>query len=247
MQVIINKRQTDAPHLRGDNWLSDPKRCPPITDGHKRDVDEATAVVWHTSKGNLVTSPAPSAIPSTQAERLALYQSRTQREVSWHGTVDTDGDVLQQADLELWTCWHAGWCNGWTVGFELVQREDAPRVLTVPQITAAADLTELVCENMGIRKAVLVSPDTAEPWLKPVKQLLSRRATDKDGKPLHGGGQTWDGVLGHCNVVPSHVRGPGDPGPLLFVELIRRGFDRYMVFRDGTISGTPLARYGAGC
>ena len=239
MDIIVNGRAFAAPHIEGDTWLSNPRRAPHVTDGNARDADEAVAFLWHTTSGRLVTELQVEGIPSTDAEKQARYQTRTPRKVSWHYTDDTDGTVLQQADPELWTCWHAGWANSWTVGAELVQRADAPRVLTAPQIKAAADLTEIVCDAMGIRRAVLVDENGA-PWLKPVRQLLSQRATDKAGRSLRGLGQSWSGVIGHCHVAPSHHRGPGDPGPLVFVELLRRGFEGCVVSADGTIADAAV-------
>lgn len=243
MKVIIDNKEIDAPHINGWNWRSDPKIAPHCTDGHRRDADDACAVMWHTSSGKLCRTLHPDSIPSTHEVRLAKYQSNTDREVSWHFTCGTDGDTVQQADPELWLAWHAGWANSWTVGGELAQIDDKG-TLTKPQIVSAADLTDILCDSMGIPKRVLVDPGTGLPWLGPVRQLISKRAVDRHGKSFNGMQQTWDGVIAHSHVAhrdaKSGARGPGDPGPLLFEELIRRGYARHPVFSDGTIGGTPL-------
>lgn len=241
--LVIDGRRVPVPGVNICTWLDDARRAPRVTDGGRRAVDEAIAFVWHTSKGRLATSLRPDGIPSTHAETLARYQARTEREVSWHLTVDTDGDVLQQADLETWTCWHAGWLNGWTIGAELVQREDAPGTLTVPQIRAAADVTDAVCAAMGIPRRVLVGLDGA-PWTGPVLDLVSPRAVHaRTGASLGGRGRTWAGVLGHCHAAhrdAKNGRGPGDPGPLVFAALVSRGYARHAVDGEGRIARDPL-------
>lgn len=226
--IVINGARVPVPGVSVTTWIDDPKRAPPITDGRSITAPPR-AFVWHTSKGILCRVAAPDAIPSTTAETLALYQSRTTREVSWHITVDTDGDVLQQADPSRWMCWHAGGANAWSLGAELVQR-DATGTLTAPQIRAAADVTDAVCAALAIPRRVLVGPDGA-PWTKQVKDLQSTKSG--------GRGLTWAGVIGHVHLTTD--RGPGDPGPLVFAELISRGYARHVVCADGRIAKDPLA------
>ena len=241
--LVVNGQKIQSKTLKGWNYLDDPRVAVPITDGHRRDADEAVAFMWHTSSGRLATKIRPGSVPSTHENRLALYQSRTEREVSWHFTVGTDGDVIQQADPELWMAWHAGWANSWTAGGELAQLDSLGSEMPEVQIQAAATLTDEITKAMGISRRVLVDPATAEPWLGPVRQLLSKRAVKADGTPLNGMGQTWDGVIAHAHVAHKDAkggRGPGDPGPLIFKELIARGYARHPVFKDGTIGGTPL-------
>lgn len=221
--LIINGQRVAVPGARITTWLDDPKRAPPITDGRSITAPPR-AFVWHTSKGILCRAAVPDAIPSTHAETLALYQSRTTREVSWHLTVDTDGDVLQQADPARWMCWHAGGANAWSLGAEMVQR-DATGTLTAPQIRAAADVTDAVCLALAIPRRVLVGPDGA-PWTRQVRDLQSTHAG--------GRGLTWAGVIGHVHLTTD--RGPGDPGPLIFAELIARGYARHTVDGEGRIA-----------
>ena len=225
--LIIDGVRVPVPGVRVTTWVDDPKRAPPITDGRaitKRPI----AFVWHTSKGILCRAAAPDAIPSTRAEDLALYQSRATREVSWHLTGDTDGDVIQQADPARWQCWHAGGANAWSLGAELVQR-DATGTLTAPQIRAAADVTDAVCLALAIPRRVLVGPD-GSPWTRQVKDLQSTKAG--------GRGLTWAGVIGHVHLTTD--RGAGDPGPLIFAEIISRGYARHVVDGEGRIAREPL-------
>jgi hypothetical protein len=225
--LIVNGVRVPVSGVRVTTWLDDPKRAPPITDG-RAITKPPIAFVWHTSKGVLCRALAPDAIPSTMGETLALYQSRTDREVSWHLLVDTDADVLQQADPARWMCWHAGGANAWSLGAELVQR-DATGTLTAPQIRAAADVTDAVCAALAIPRRVLVGPDGA-PWVRQVRDLQSIKAG--------GRGLTWAGVIGHVHLTTD--RGPGDPGPLIFAELIARGYARHVVDGEGRIAREPL-------
>lgn len=226
--LIVNGVRIPVLGVSVTTWLDDPRRAPPITDGRSITAPPR-AFVWHTSKGILCRAAAPDVIPSTMAETLALYQSRTEREVSWHITVDTDADVLQQADPARWQCWHAGGANAWSLGAELVQR-DATGTLTVPQLRAAADVTDAVCLALAIPRRVLVAPD-GTPWTRQVRDLQSLKAG--------GRGVVWPGVIGHVHLTTD--RGPGDPGPQIFAELIARGYARHVVDGEGRIAREPLA------
>lgn len=187
-------------------WLDDPRRAPPVTDGARRSKPPV-AIVLHTSRG-VRGGVREGSRPSTQAEQLALYQTRTTREVSWHITVDTDGTVLQQADARDWTAWHAGSANGWTVGIELVQPPDSGDLWRA-QIGAAVAVVEALCAALSIPRRVPV---------------------DAAGAPLagvvaawQGRGVRWPGVLGHRNLTTN--RGPGDPGDAIFAALLGAGFE----------------------
>jgi len=53
-----------------------------------------------------------------------------------------------------------------------------------------------------------------------------------------GRGLTWAGVIGHVHLTTD--RGAGDPGPLIFAELIARGYARHVVDGEGRIAREPL-------
>lgn len=204
-------------------WESDPSRAPPITDGKARDRSKVRAVLLHTTRGRRGARLREGARPSTRAEALARYQATTTRDVSWHLTIDTDGTVLQSADPARWMAWHAGHANGWTVGIEIVQHPDSPDLWTV-QIAAVVAVVGVLCDAFAIPRRVLVDA-VGSPWMQPVQRLLSPLARDRAGKLLGGKGERWGGVLGHCHVVPDHVRGPGDPGDLPFRALLDAGWE----------------------
>lgn len=221
--LVIAGQRVAVPGARVVTWLDDPRTAPPITDGRERPAGSAIALVMHTSRGRRA-KVRDGARPSDRGERLARYQSRTERKVSWHLTVDTDGDVFQQADLATWMAWHVEEANGWTIGAELVQHRDEPDLWRV-QIDAAVAVVEATCSALRIPRRLFVGPDGA-PWLRPVPELLMRK--------YGGPGGRWAGVLGHCQLVPDEVRGPGDPGDGIFRALLAAGFEGVVV---GGLSG----------
>jgi len=219
--LIIAGARVAVPGVRVTTWRDDPAVAPPITDGRERPAGSALALVMHTSRGRRAAL-REGARPSDKGERLARYQARTKRKVSWHLTGDTDGDVFQQADLATWLAWHVEEANGWTVGYELVQHRDASDLWRV-QLDAAVAVCTAACVALGIPRRVLVGED-GKPWLQPVPSLLMAK--------YGGPGGRWGGVLGHCQLVPDEVRGPGDPGDAIFRALLDAGFEGVPVTND---------------
>lgn len=220
--LVIGGLRYPVPSTEVVTWEDDPRRAPPVTDGKRRDPSRVLAVCLHTSRGQRGARLQPGARPSTRAEALARYQATTAREVSWHLTIDTDGTVLQSADLGSWMTWHAGHVNGWTVGIELVQHPDSPD-LWQAQLAALCSVAAVVSDVLQIPRRVMVD-GAGNPITTPVGPLLSEAARDRDGRLLGGKGERWPGVIGHCQVVPDHVRGPGDPGDLPFRALLVAGW-----------------------
>lgn len=191
-------------------WQDDPKRAPKVTDGRARTA-APTAIVLHTSRGVRGTV-RPGSLASQRAEVLALYQARTAREVSWHLTVDSDGTVLQQADVGSWSCWHAPPTNAWSIGVELVQQPDHGDLYEV-QVGAAVKVVDALCSVLQIPRRVPVTAQGA-----PLSTVVpSWRSVAAGGRAEH-----WSGVLGHRNVTAD--RGPGDPGDGVFSALLAAGF-----------------------
>ena len=211
---MVDGRRIPVPGVDIVTWLDRPDVAPPITDGRERAAGNVVALVMHTSRGRRA-SVREGARPSERGERLARYQSRTARKVSWHLTGDTDGDVFQQADLATWTAWHVEEANGWTVGYELVQHRDDPTLYRA-QLDAAVAVCGAVCDALRIPRRLFVDAG-GRPWLQPVPSLLMAK--------YGGPGGRWSGVLGHCQLVPDEVRGPGDPGDAIFRALLDAGFE----------------------
>lgn len=208
--LIIGGSRVPVPGVSVVTWIDDPKRAPKITDGKVRRV-APSAVCLHTSRG-VRGNVQPGARPSSRAETLALYQSRTERQVSWHLTIDTDGDVLQQEDLSTWMAWHASHANGWTVGIELVQHPDSGD-LWQAQIDAAVSVVAAICDTLSIPKRIPVDA-TGSPVRGVVKAWQEASEGGRQG--------SWSGVIGHRHLTIN--RGVGDPGDWIFLALLARGF-----------------------
>lgn len=207
MTLVVDGQRVETPGLETVSWLDDP-HVPRVTDGRRRvpqAARAARAIVLHTVHGKLGPLSDKASVPSVRAERYARYQATTTREVSWHLTVDTDGTIVQSADVATWTCWHATAVNGWTVGIELVQESDG--TLYRPQLAATVALCELLCARLGIERRVPARAGV------PIVGVVPR-LTGTDGP--------WSGVFGHRN--QSHNRGKGDPGDHVFLALLAAGF-----------------------
>ena len=204
MTLIIDGQRVETPGMESISWLDDPA-VPRVKDGRRRVPQSARAIVIHTVHGKLGrVADAPSA-PSVRAERYARYQAGTAREVSWHLTVDTDGTIVQSADIAAWTCWHATAVNGWTIGIELVQESDG--TVYRPQLAAVVSLCDLLCARLGVERRVPARAGV------PIVGVVPR-LTGTDGP--------WSGVFGHRN--QTRQRGPGDPGSFVFLALLAAGY-----------------------
>lgn len=211
--LIVAGQRIPVPGIvDGATWLDDRHRAPPVTDGKPRTADRVTGIVIHTSRG-VRGHVRPGALPSSRAELLALYQSRTTRAVSWHITIDTDGTTIQQADAALWMCWHASHANGWSVGIECVQQPDSGDLYEA-QVAALVAVVEALCRALKIPRRTPVGAD-GKPW----PGLIAEHREASEG----GRQQPFAGVLGH-RALTDH-RGPGDPGDDVFAALLAAGFE----------------------
>ena len=189
--LVIGGLRCPVPSTEVITWEDDPRRAPPVTDGKRRDPAKVLAVCLHTSRGQRGAKLQPGGRPSTRAEALARYQSTTEREVSWHLTIDTDGTVIQSADLGSWMCWHAGHVNGWTVGIELVQHPDSPD-LWQDQLAALCSVCAVISDTLQIPRRLMVD-GAGSPILTPVGPLLSEaaRSRAKSVLPKQGKFAPW--------------------------------------------------------
>lgn len=176
-----------------------------VTDGARR-WQNPIAVVLHTIHGRR-GALRPGAGPPGVAERLARYQARTARKVSWHFTVGLDGAVLQSADPGPWSCWHAGHANAWSVGIEMCQEPKGD--LYEATIAATVQLCEALAAAYAIPRRVPGPRVPVRRW-QPVKE--------------GGGEKRWPGFLGHRNL--TREKGLGDPGDQVFDALVAAGFER---------------------
>lgn len=215
MTLVLGGHTYPTPGHDTKSWVDDP-RLPHIgadrrDDGSPRRREEVRAIVLHTTKGRRGEIRSTTPPPSEAAERYARYQGRTEREVSWHITVDVDGTVVQSADPDVWECWHAGVGNDGSVGIELVQLDD--HALYAVQLDALVWLLATLCDRYGVPRTFPVGPD-GRPWVGIIPELMKA--------PEGNSGRSWRGVYGHRNC--SRRRGAGDPTDHPFVALLAAGF-----------------------
>jgi hypothetical protein len=137
--------------------------------------------------------------------------------VSWHITVDSDGDVLQQADLSTWMAWHASSANGWTLGIECVQHPDSGDLWT-KQLEALVSVCRTICAALSIPRTVPVDAHG-----KPFSGVVKAWQEKGEG----GQGKRFAGLVGHRNLTRN--KGPGDPGDAVFMALLAGGFSGVLV------------------
>ena len=191
------------------NWIDDgPGGIKYITDKNKR---ESTIMggVAHTDNGK-VSIVKPGFGPNTNIDdRLASYQTSTDRNVSWDWTIDLNGDITLQNDICRDYSWQANATNPRTYGFEMVQEvkdkdtKNEKWYLYQGQLEKAAQLFDFVNYALGIQRQMAWDFKKNEVALYVLDRLVD-----------------WDDFCGagtHCQV--SSNRGRGDAGPPLFVIL----------------------------
>lgn len=187
-----------------------------VTDGRRRDPKAwVSGFVTHTTSGT-VRKKAPGLIESMRDWIYSKYQTSTEREVSWHFTLDLDGSVIQQAGPE-WLCWHASQVNGYMDGCELVQSSDS---LTEVQLNRYVQIMDIWTWHSGVPRII--------PWKdgKPYAGMISRCLTSQ------GSGRNVCAVIGHRNIWHANkttgklepYRGAGDPSDLPFLALAEAGY-----------------------
>lgn len=207
MSLVLDGKKVDLPGFETKSYFYDPT-VPRTTDGNHRRFSDVKGGVVHTVTGRPFNPKViQGSRPSEHAERLARYQAYSEREVSWHYTVDTDGTIVQSADPARWACWHAGGVNPWTIGIELCQ--DPSGNLYSVQISAFVALATHLCDTFQIKKRVPVRTRTGRPHGGLIPRLQGRAAP-------------WSGFFGHRN--QTSERGHGDPGDAPFDALLLAGY-----------------------
>ena len=218
MSIIIKGNQQEVPGIVSVSWLDGNPKVKHITDKDNR-TRQIRGIVAHTHegvRGILLPGNGPN---TTLDERLALYQTQTDRYVSWDYTLDLNGDVTWQNDPTKFYSWQATAVNPLTLGFEMIQqlrKDEVGKVvggdLYEGQISAAVRMVDFLTATLGIQRQI--------PWDKvknrPVQVVIPRIAS---------GGENVVGIYGHRNVTTN--RGPGDPGDALFYALRDAGYELF--------------------
>lgn len=215
MSVVLAGKKIDYPN--SVSWVDGNPKVRRVTDKNRR-TKRARLIVCHTHEGILGELLAGFGRNTTIDERLAWYQTITDRNVSWDATIDLNGDVTWQSDpVEEYT-WQAGAVNSISMGIEFVQdcvTKNGKRVgnLYAGQLQSGVFLIDFLTHAFGIQRAI--------PWDKkkdcPPKGLVPRLST--------GLSKDFVGVCGHRNLTTQ--RGVGDPGDSIFYALRDAGYELF--------------------
>lgn len=211
MSITINKIKEEIPGVKTVSWMDNDPKVKYVTDKNKR-TRTPRVIVAHTHEGILGTLLDGLGPNTTIDERLASYQTQTDRMVSWDYTGDKNGDVTCQNDPMVDYTWHGNGTNPVSVGIEMIQNLPTGD-LYKEQIAKMVLFIDYLTARLGIQRQI--------PWdktkNKPVLTQLKRAATCDD----------FVGIVGHVNVTSN--KGPGDPGPWLFLALKEAGYELFDV------------------
>lgn len=211
MSIILNSQKLEIPGIKTLSWLDGNPKIKYVTDKDKREKI-IRAIVIHTHEGKLNRAYKPGLGPNTTMdERLAMYQTSTDRYVSWDYTIDLNGDVTCQNDPFIDYTWHGNNTNKYTLGIELIQEADGS--LYSEQLDKAVLFLDFLTNKLGIQRQIPWDKTKNQPCLVQIPRIQN------------GNGQDVVGVYGHVNITSQ--RGPGDPGPHIFNKLKQAGYEGF--------------------
>lgn len=212
MPLVLAGERLDLPGVRTVSFLDDPSRAPPVTDRSQR-TRRMRAIVIHAHSGTASGAVKPGRRDTDDAATaLALYQTRTSRQVSWDFTIGRDALVMQQNDPAAWFTWHATAWNSISVGIELIQ--DADGAFYAEQLSACVALVDCLTRVFRIQRQIA--------WRSGSPHLALIYRADEQG-PSKGADMV--GVFAHVHNTTN--RGKGDPGPAPFIALAAAGYERH--------------------
>jgi hypothetical protein len=142
--------------------------------------------------------------PSDVAANVAQWWSTSEASAGAHIIVEFDGRVACLADLADEITYHAGTCNGTSIGIEIAQANDGS--LYAGQLECVVRLVDFLTLTFGIQRQIHA------PYKGPIARLVR-------------GGADCVGVFGHRDQTAS--RGLGDPGDAVFGYLLEAGYEAF--------------------
>lgn len=196
------------------NWITNPREIKNVVTVGKHgkprppEYPDPLGVCLHNFTGTrkLIVESAPR----SEARSFAvarMFANPNGRKASCHLIVTAASRVLQLADLKKHTTFHAGMCNGWSLGIE--SQKDKDYVMTEPCIDTTVDLCIDLANIFNIPK--VIPADDRDPFRAEDKVIASINKT-----------HPYYGFFGHRNC--SVNRGPGDPGDVIFERLLAKGW-----------------------
>lgn len=211
MSIIINSKAFEIPGLKTSCWADPGSKIKYVTDKDPRNR-VIRGIVLHTHEGKLNRVLKPGLGPNTTIdERLASYQTNTDRYVSWDYTIDLNGDVTCQNDPWIHYTWHGNNTNPFTLGIEMIQESDGS--LYDQQLDKVVLFLDFLTNKLGIQRQIPWNKSKNEPVVTQVPRIRD------------GNGQNVVGVYGHVNVTSN--KGPGDPGFHIFNKLKNAGYETF--------------------
>ena len=208
MSVAIDGKPEEIAGVTTRSFLDagGPKHCKNFYPRGHRLFGELRQVVMHTTKGKrrcgavaLDAAGKPLVASRDTVGNFAIYYARANcRDASAHLWVGETGLVLCTVDLASERAWHASSCNPYSIGIEIVEREDG--TVYAESLRVAALLVAWLCDRFDIPKRIPM----------------------RDGKHITGDmpkAHEFRGVVGHRNETDKH-----DPGDGIFDALLASGF-----------------------
>lgn len=170
------------------------------------------SIILHTTKGipggkdRRPQDIRPGFGPATDAgSRVARYWSRDGRQAGAHLVVDFDGSIACCADLERDAAFHAGACNGISIGIEIYQGSDAE--LYDGQLDVVVRLVDWLTRVFAIQRQI-------------PERYHGTACARLVNQP-----RSFVGVYGHRDC--SGNRGVGDPGGAIMWKLKAAGYEAW--------------------
>jgi hypothetical protein len=211
--LIIGGRAVQVAGLQCLSWHDDPRLRVRITqDGARRSPTSwVRQIILHTTLGIPGgKNQTPQTIrwgigrPSDVAANVAHWWSTSPASAGAHLVVEFDGRVACLADLADEMTYHAGTCNGTSIGIEIAQATDGS--MFRGQLECTLRLVDFLTLAFGIQRQ----------YHAPYKGPIAR---------LQRGGADCVGVFGHRD--QTAARGLGDPGDAIFDCLRDAGYEAF--------------------
>lgn len=216
MALIIDGKYVEIPGLVTECKADHPELT--LVMGHscrlRLSSEPVTGIVGHTTRGIpggkdmrpqlILPGVGPKA---SAAERCARTWSGDSRPAGAHLVIDHDCTVSCFADLRRIAAYHAGDCNGHTIGIEMFQGSQAE--LYTAQIDTFVKVVDFLTRYFGIQRQ------------------LHWPYNGKPAKRLAAGGHDFSGVWGHRDC--SADRGLGDPGDACLRALVDSNYEQFDV------------------
>jgi hypothetical protein len=225
--LVIGGREFQVPGLVIRNFLDDPKLALSSEDGKSRSAKWVRSIFNHTTLGipSVVGKPGwenqpqkhlPGSGPKL-ADATVSSWSLSKTSGGAHIVVGQDGEMICTADLLTRTTYHATSVNGYSIGVEWTQGQDAS--LYEDQMAKLVPLMDAITYIL------------TELFESPIQRQIHLPFKAYNPVPrLANGGEDAVGIFGHRDQTGN--RGPGDPGDWVAERLVAAGYEAFNFAKD---------------